>query len=89
MTITALPVVDRLERDGRTLLLLEHTVVELSPLALAAYDTASTGVTIAVLSEELVNLFGQPADGDVRGAVARTVGELTTLGLVEVTHPGG
>ena len=34
--VRALDVVDRLERDGRTLLLLEHRVVELNPLALAA-----------------------------------------------------
>ena len=48
--VRALDVVDRLECDGRTLLLLEHRVVELNPLALAAYDAASEPVALDALT---------------------------------------
>lgn len=84
MTISALPVVDRLERDGRTLLLLENQVVELSPLALAAYDAASEPVTVAALADALVAAFGAPPDGDPLDAVQRVLDELGALGLVVV-----
>ncbi len=82
MTIRALPVVDRLERDGRTLLLLENQVVELSPLALAAYDAVSGPVGLAALTATLVATFGAPPEGDPSLAVRGVVDELVALSLV-------
>lgn len=81
--IRALPVVDRLERDGRTLLLLQHQVIELSPLALAAYDAvASAPLALADLTGRLVAEFGAPP-GDPVAAVQGVIDELMALGLVE------
>lgn len=85
MTVHAVPVVDRLERDGRTLLLLERQVVELSPLGLAAYDAASEPLTVAELTEVLVGLFGSPPEGDPSEGVQRLVDELVGLGLLQST----
>ncbi|HHU40146.1 MAG TPA: hypothetical protein GXZ45_12810 [Propionibacterium sp.] len=83
-SIRALPVVDRLERDGRTLLLLEHRVIELSPLALATYDAASEGVAgLEDLVAVLVAEFGAPPEGDASEGVRRVVDELVGLGLLE------
>lgn len=84
MTIKALPYVDRLERDGRTLLLLEHRVIELSPLALATYDAAVDGITRRALIDTLVASFGAPPDDDPADAVQTIIDELVTLNLVTV-----
>lgn len=82
--VRAVPVIDRLSRGDRTLLLLEHTVVELSPLALAAYDAASGGAGWDALTRTLVETFGTPPEGDAGEGVRRVVDELVGLGLVEV-----
>ena len=80
--IKALPVVDRLERDGRTLLLLEGQVVELSPVALAAYDAVSGGgLGVPELTDVLMDEFGAP-EGDADEAVRRLVDELASMGLL-------
>lgn len=80
--IKALPVVDRLERDGRTLLLLEGLVVELSPVALAAYDAVSDGgLGVPELTDVLVDEFGAP-EGAGDEVVRRLVQELASMGLV-------
>ena len=75
--------VDRLEDDGRTLLLFEHQVVELSDLALMAFDAARDGIEPGLLTERLVHAFGSPPDGDPAAAVARVVEELRALGALE------
>ena len=80
--VRALDVVDRLECDGRTLLLLEHRVVELNPLALAAYDAASEPAALDALTGTLVDRFGAPPDGDAGDLVRGVVDELLALGLV-------
>lgn len=84
--IRALPVVDRLERGGRTLLLLEHQVVELSELALAAYDTVvAAPLSLTELTGRLVAEFGVP-EGDPEVAMQGIVDELVGLGLVSPSH---
>ena len=88
MTVHAVPVVDRLERDGRTLLLLERRVVELSPLGLAAYDAVSEPLTVPELTEVLVGLFGSPPEGDASEGVQRLVDELVGLGLLTAVGLG-
>lgn len=80
--IRALPAVDRLHRDGRTLILLQHQVLELGPLALTAYDAASGGVTHTDLVELLVADFGTPPDRPASEAVASVIDELVALGLL-------
>lgn len=75
--------VDRLTVDGRTLLLFEHQVVELSDLALLAHDAARDGIGADALAARLVDAYGTPPDGDAAGTVARVVGELRAIGAVE------
>lgn len=85
MLIRALPVVDRLDRDGRTLLLLERRVIEVSPLALAAHLASVEGIELADLTRHLVDAFGAPPEGDPSDHVRRLVEQLATLGLVETS----
>lgn len=80
--ITARPALDRLERDGRVLLLFERRVVELSALGLRAWELAATPLTAEVLTDALVAEFGAP-EGSAETSVQLLVCELIALGLLE------
>lgn len=75
--------VDRLDHDGRTLLLFERQVVELSDLAQCAHDAALGGIEPDALADLLVATFGAPPNETPAEAVARIVEELRALGAVE------
>ena len=55
--IRAVQPVDRLERDGRVVLLYERKVLELSPIADAAIQCAGDWTDLATLTERLVTRF--------------------------------
>ncbi|MDO5534746.1 MAG: hypothetical protein Q4F65_08855 [Propionibacteriaceae bacterium] len=81
--IRAVTPIDRLDHDGRTLLLLPDQVIELSLLAQTAYDAASEPITLDALTDLLVAEFGAPPEGDPRDGVQAVVDELAQIGLVE------
>ena len=80
--IRAVQPVDRLERDGRVVLLYERKVRELSPIADAAIQCAGDWTDLATLTERLVTRFGRP-DGDAQRHVESLVAELVSHGVME------
>ncbi|MFP5415551.1 MAG: DUF1015 domain-containing protein [Actinomycetes bacterium] len=80
--IRATTPVDRLDRDGRTLLLYERSVVELHPLGLAAFEASADGIDMDALTHRLVTTFGAPPEGAVADIVARIVADLVQRGVL-------
>ena len=84
MRVRRLPVTDRVDSDGESLVLVGNTVVRLSPLATRLLDHCEDWTEVRVLAERLVGELGPPPDGmDVREAVEYTVDALAGQGLVE------
>ncbi len=86
--IRSIPPVDLLERDGRTVLLFDRQVLELNPLAHAAYRLARDWISIDDLTDLLVSEFGAP-EGDAATFVESLVEELSDLEVMERSKPTG
>jgi Coenzyme PQQ synthesis protein D (PqqD) len=80
----ALPVLDRVERDGESVVLAGRQVVRLSALATALLDACRDWCVIEDLAGELVAQFGDPPWGDARSVTAAALTELRDQGLVEL-----
>lgn len=80
--IRATPAVDRLDRDGRTLLLYERSVVELNPLGAAAFDAAADGIALDDLTTRLVEAFGSPPESPAADLVTALVTVLVERGVL-------
>lgn len=85
--IRSRPPVDRVEVDQRTLLLYERQVLELSDLALFAFDAARDGIEVAALADRLVDAYGAPPEGGAIEAVGRIVADLRRIGALEPESP--
>ena len=84
MRARALPVLDRVDRDGEAVVLVARQVVRLSQLATAVVDACREWRDLQELSEELVAQFGDPPVGDARSVTAAALTELRDQGLVEL-----
>ncbi len=84
--IRSIPPVDRLERDGRILLLYDRQVLELNPLARAAFELAGEWIVLSDLTARLVEKFGTP-DGDPVKFVESLVDELCDIEVMERSKP--
>lgn len=85
--IRSTPLVDHYERDGRVLLLFEHRLIEPGPLSAVIIDLASDGIGFNDLVDEVVEEFGEPADGSARDLIRACVDELASHGVL--TEDGG
>lgn len=75
---------DALTRNGRTLVLIDTTVLLLSEVSSAALRHAAHGVTVGELGELLLDEFGvPPGDRDVPLATRQIIAALEVSGLVE------
>lgn len=75
---------DALSRNGRTLVLIDSTVLLLSEVSSAALRHAADGVTVGELGELLFEEFGAPpGDRDVPLATRQIIAALEVSGLVE------
>jgi hypothetical protein len=81
----ALPVLDRVDRDGEAVVLVAHQVVRLSQLATAVVDACSEWRELDELTDGLVAQFGDPPVGDARSVTAAALTELRDQGLVELS----
>ena len=84
MRARALPVLDRLDREGGAVVLLGRQVVRLSPLAAALLDACDDWRGVEELAGQLVAQFGDPPSGDARSMTAAALTELRDQGLVEL-----
>ena len=79
MRITRVEPVDRLDREGESLLLYERQVVRLGPIGTAIFDRTAVPRDLAELAEALAEEFGPPATGTLievtRAAVADLIGQ--------------
>lgn len=85
--IRAVPAVDRLEREGRVLLLYPGRLLEPAPLALHLVESARDWTGVDDLVGSAVAAFGQPPDGDAEQLVARVIDDLVTQGALERGGP--
>lgn len=84
MRARALPVTDRVDRDGEAVVLVGRQVVRLSALAVAVVDACDEWRDLDALTEELVTQFGEPPADDARSVTAAALTELRDQGLVEL-----
>ena len=84
MKARALPVLDRVDRDGEAVVLLGRQVVRLSPLAAAVLDACEEWRGVEELAGQLVAQFGDPPSGDARSMTTAALTELRDQGLVEL-----
>lgn len=83
MRVRRLPVTDRVDRAGESVVLVGQVVVRLSALATRLLDHCDDWTDVATLTEQLVSEFGLPPDGaDPRGATEATVDALVARGLL-------
>ncbi len=75
MRVTLIPPVDRLDRDDRSLLLYDGTLLSLGPVGAAITRFAADGIGFDELLEAMLDLFGPP-DGDPRPLLRAAVDEL-------------
>lgn len=76
--------VDSYERDGRSLLLFPHRLVELGPLAATILSVTAEGITLDDLVVALVDTFGEPDDVSAAHLVETCVNELASYGVLTV-----
>jgi hypothetical protein len=82
--VRRLPVTDRVDRDGESVVLVGDTVVRLSTLATRLLDRAEGWTDVGLLADHLVAEFGPPPDGkDAHQAAEAAVDALVTQGLLE------
>lgn len=84
MRARALPVLDRVDRDGEAVVLVGRQVVRLSLLAAAVLDACGDWRALDDLAGELVAQFGDPPSGDARSVTAAALTDLRDQGLVEL-----
>jgi hypothetical protein len=82
--VRALPVLDRVERGGESVVLVGRQVVRLSALATALVLACGDWCTVEELTGELVAQFGDPPSGDARSVTAAALPDLRDQGLVEL-----
>ena len=80
-------VVDEYAEDGRVAVFSEQgMVVVLSELATVAWSVLDDGWSpLADVSARLVEVFGQPPEGEASAATEEALHTLADLGLVELT----
>ncbi|MFC8501951.1 hypothetical protein ACFUC1_06295 [Pedococcus sp. NPDC057267] len=84
MRARRLPVADRVDRDGESVVLVGREVVRLSALATTLLDACPDWTEEERLVAVLVERFGAPPGGDDPAVlVARALDTLTGHGLVE------
>lgn len=84
MRARRLPVADRVDRDGESVVLVGHEVVRLSALATALLDACAEWTEEERLVSLLVDRFGAPpGGGDPAVLVSGALTTLATHGLVE------
>lgn len=84
MRVRRLPVTDRVDRDGESVVLVGHTVVRLSPLATLLLDRCGGWTDLGVLADQLVAELGPPPDGVVARQAAESAADaLAAQGLLE------
>lgn len=74
--------VDSLEVADGVLVLYDRTVVRLTALASALVARCTEPMTEAEIADTLAADFGEPADGDLRGATRALVEELRSAGIL-------
>ncbi|GAB3433736.1 hypothetical protein GCM10027517_00990 [Phycicoccus ginsengisoli] len=84
MRARRLPVADRVDRDGESVVLVGREVVRLSALATTLLDSCSEWTEEERLVTVLVDRFGAPPEGgDAAVLVSEALATLTRHGLVE------
>ena len=84
MRVRRLPVTDRVDRDGESLVLVGHTVVRLSALATVLVDRCEAWTGLDGLTDQVVAELGAPPGGtDPRQAVESAADALVAQGLLE------
>lgn len=85
MRARRLPVLDRVDRDGESVVLVGREVVRLSPLAVRLLDECSEWTDQASLTAALLQAFGEPPAGvDPQAATVEALTTLCAQGLVEL-----
>ncbi len=80
-----LPAVDRVDRDGETVLLVGREVVRLSALATTLVDACPDWTPVSELVDVLVTAFGPTPEGvDPAAATEAALRTLASQGLVEL-----
>ncbi|QXT62940.1 hypothetical protein [Tessaracoccus palaemonis] len=83
MRITLIPPLDRLDRDDRSLLLYDGTLLSLGPIGAAVTKFAVDGIGFDELLDLMLDLFGPP-DGDARAFLGAAVDELVASHVLQV-----
>ena len=83
MRARALPVVDRVDRDGEAVVLVGREVVRPSALATAIVDACADWCEVDELAARLVAQFGEPPADDARSMTVAALTELRDQGLVD------
>jgi hypothetical protein len=82
--VRRLPVTDRVDRAGESVVLVGHEVVRLSALATLLVDRCEGWTDVGVLAEHLVAEVGPPPDGeDARQLAESAIVALVAHGLLE------
>ena len=85
MKARRLPVADRVERDGESVVLVDRQVVRLSTLATALLELCRDWATAPELARGLLDRVGEPPDGvDPVVATESALATLRDQGLVEL-----
>ncbi|WP_141841698.1 PqqD family peptide modification chaperone [Humibacillus xanthopallidus] len=86
--LSVLPVVDRLETEGGTVVMVEsgaaHRIVRLSGLGVEVLAAVDGGTTLGALEAAMLERLGPPPDGDLSRAVQAAVKGLVDAGLLSV-----
>ena len=84
MRVRRLPLTDRVDRDGESVVLVGHTVVRLSPVATVLLDRCEAWTDLDVLTDQVVAALGPAPQGvDPRRAVGSAAEALVAQGLLE------
>lgn len=73
---------DAYSRDGETVLMIDTTVMLLSPLASLIWESCDPAASIDDLVAVTVEAFGTPPDGDARSHVTTVLDALESAGAI-------
>ncbi|MFV0407346.1 MAG: hypothetical protein ACK5LN_11110 [Propioniciclava sp.] len=78
---------DRYQRDNRTLLLFQHRLIEIGPLADFIVQATSDDISMPDLVTRVTAEFGEPADGSAESIVESCVQDLAAHDVVCQLEP--
>lgn len=86
VTVRTIEAHDELERQGESLVLHRGRVHHVSAIGTTIRDLARTQVTVTALAATLLEIFGEPPEGDVLALTRAAVDELISQGLLEMVE---